>query len=155
MAGPDSLKCSCAETNGGATDPDCVRCLRKKVSALGVVVFFEDGGQWRIGNFESDSPREDAEVSFHSMLRSGLPTLVAGCEKGILFRGDADLRAQVPALAGLLSGCSVIGAPVRVGEKHGVRVAWREQREPFSAEDLNTLQCFSRCPDGCGTGCCA
>jgi hypothetical protein len=134
-------------------DPDCVRCLRKKVSALGVVVFFKDGDGWRIGNFESDIPRDAAEAHVHSFLKAGLPAFVASKAEGLLLTNEAELKTQLPALAAFFSGHSIIGCAVNIAGTGGVRVAWRENTTPFKTEDLSTLRCFSQCPKDCGPGC--
>ena len=154
MTAHDSLK-TINEQSGRKmlTDPDCIRCLRKKIGALGVVVFFREGAEWRIGNFESDIPREAAEAQFNFMLRSGVPELVASKGKGLLLIGDRDIESQLPALAAFFAGNSVVGSAVNVAGAGGVRVAWREGANPFSADDLKTLRCFSECPEGCGPRC--
>ncbi len=151
MSNPGSLKVTNNEVNT-LSDPDCVRCLRKKINAEGVVVFFREGNDWRIANFQGDMPQEMAEVYFHTMLKSGTPAVVATQSRGLLLNKPAEIRAYLPELFGFFAGQSVIGAKVKIGEHEGVRLAWRANVTPFNDQDLTTLQCFAECPAGCGPG---
>jgi len=150
MVNNESLQCCADEAcTGTQNDPDCIRCLRKKISADGVVVFFRSSSGWRIGNCESDIPLAAAEAHFNFMLRSGLPAIVVAKKGGILLNTLEEVKSELVVLEKFFSDKCVIGAAVKVGQHDGVRIAWREALAPFTSEDLVTLQCFSKCPDNC------
>lgn len=131
-------------------DPDCVRCMRKKLRATGVVVFFKTGHDWHLGNFEGDKPSAAAQTDFECMLRFGVPQSLEPFEGGIVIPDDQTLSGTLGKAASLLEGCCVIAAPVHRGHSVGVRLAWRDQTDPFTAQELDIIHCEGLCPTGCG-----
>lgn len=127
------------------SDPDCVGCLRKKLDAIGVVVFFTAGDEWRIGSFQGDKPLSAAQVDFESLLAGSVPQALARYSEGLLSNDDKTLAEAAPGALFLLDGASVIACPVHFGDKVGVRLAWRDRHAPFRPEDLETLRCFGEC----------
>jgi hypothetical protein len=138
-------------TSAEQPDPDCLKCLRSKLKADGVVVFFAPDAQqqeWRIGNFQGLRPRSAAEVDFEIMLANRVPEIVTSNPEGVLVCDDLTLESLFPAMAYLWKGKSLVAA--RVTRLRGVRLAWRDdETEPFTADDLKTLECFGQCPRDC------
>jgi hypothetical protein len=130
-------------------DPDCLKCMRKKLRATALAVFFRDGAGWRIGSFQGDKPASSAEVEFYAMLQSGVPEIIYASADGLFINDDRALREHFPSLIPLLSGSSVIAAVVKRQQLEGVRIAWRDNSDPFEAKDLDTIRCDGNCPDGC------
>jgi hypothetical protein len=130
-------------------DPDCVKCLRKKINAVGVVVFFKEGDAWRIGNFQGEVPQTAAEVDFECMLAGGVPDIIADREDGLLISDDDGIHSFFPKLSSLFQSKSIVAAAVAFEDLRGVRLAWRDARTPFSLQDLKTIRCFGQCPPGC------
>lgn len=132
-------------------DPDCLRCMRQKLKALGLVVFFREADAadaWRIGNFQGDKPQEAAQAEFEYMLKCGVPEIIAKRGSFILTNAQ-DIKVTFPKLKEFFKGCSLIAAHVKGGESSGVRLAWRENSEPFSEKDLEIIRCSGNCPSGC------
>ena len=130
-------------------DPDCLKCMRKKLDAVSVGVFFRDQGSWRLAAYQSEKPQEDAEVEFYCMLSSGVPEIVSAYPSGLILSDGQSIEQVFGPIKNLLAGRSVIAAPVSKGDSAGVRIAWRDAANPFSREDLRIIQCFGDCPDGC------
>lgn len=130
-------------------DPDCLRCLRRKLRAVGVAVFFRSPEGWRIGNYQGDKPSAAAEVEFECLLRARVPDVVAAHSRGLILCGEEELQAKFGSVSKLFRSCSVIAAHVQGGESSGVRLAWRDDSEPYEEEDLATIKCSGECPDGC------
>ena len=130
--------------------PDCVSCLRKKLDALGVASFFFKDDAWVLSDFEDTVPGADAEFRFHYLIRINAPGIIAGSEKGIICPDETSIRMTIAGVNHLFDGCTLIGAATVFEGLGGVRIAWRDSRNPFSHTDLETLQCFGHCPEGCG-----
>ncbi|NMC62009.1 MAG: hypothetical protein GYA55_02450 [SAR324 cluster bacterium] len=130
--------------------PDCIRCLRKKLNALGVAAFYMKDGEWMLSDFESDIPREDAEFQGTYLLKIGLPQIIANAENGLLLTGTESIQNSIPGINSLMNGTSIIGARTVFAGLGGVRFAWREDSQPFSSDELKILECFGECPPGCG-----
>ena len=131
------------------TDPDCAKCLRKKLDADSVAVFFCGKEGWRISSFQGDRPSSTVEVEFQAMVKAGVPGIIASKDHGILANSDSEVAEYFPQLASLFPRSAIIGCRVNLGSLIGVRLATRNNSHPFSDEDLNTLQCYSECPEGC------
>lgn len=129
-------------------DPDCIRCLRQSLRATQIVVFFRENEHWRIGSFQGDRPSPDAEVDFFSMLRGGVPETVEAQGDAFILSDDKSIENMFGSVNDLLCGNSVIAAPVRLGNLTGVRLAWRDDSDPFSEEDLALIKCLGKCPEG-------
>ena len=140
---------TCTESAACLLDPDCVKCLRKKLSAVGVVVFFKDEDDWRIGSFEGEIPWEACQVDFECMLNFGVPDVLANREGGLLITDDDEAHSFFPKLQGLFSGKTVVAAAVAFQDLKGVRLAWRENSSPFNIQDLKTIRCYGQCPADC------
>lgn len=130
-------------------DPDCCRCLQRKLRATAVVTFFEDAGDWRISNYQGDKPSEAAEVEMEMLLRSGVATQVASHGEPSTFLDPKKIKKFFGPAAGILHGKSVIAAPVALGNLKGVRVAWRSKEDPFSDQEVALISCSGACPPGC------
>ena len=130
-------------------DPDCLRCMRRKLRATGVVVFFRRGDEWLLGNFEGDKPQDAAETDFECMLQFGVPQALEVHQNGIVLADDRAIQSVLGKAASLLLGNCVIAAPVHRGGSVGLRLAWRDQSDPFSGEELRIVQCEGLCPSGC------
>ncbi len=127
-------------------DPNCITCLRKKLRAISVVVFFQEYNNWRIGGYQSDKPLEDAEIDFYCMLKSNIPNEIIKHERGLLL-SDANLISKLFGnFANLFKDSCLIGAPVRCDKITGARLAWRDNSEPFSESDLQIIRCTGKCP---------
>jgi len=118
--------------------PDCIRCLRKKLGAIGVAHFFKHAGEWLLADFESDTPRSDSEFQGTYLLEIGLPQIIADSESGFILSTNEAIQSKF--VIGVRTVCAGFG---------GVRFAWREQSLPFSERDLKVLECFGECPPGC------
>ena len=134
-------------------DPDCLRCMRKKLRATGIAVFFQSEEGWRLSSYQGERPSEAAEIEAYSLLAKGVPEAVARAEKGLVLVGDEAILAALPGAQGLFSGQSIVAAQVRIDNFSGVRIAWRDCVEPFDALDLATIQCVGNCPPGCCPEC--
>ena len=142
-----SFNVSSTQCPGVVTDPQCIRCLRMKLRATCVAVFLKnDQNVWQTAGFESDKPAEAAEVEFYSILKAGLPEQFWAETDGILINEAHSLRARVGSLKEIFKGCALIAAPVHPQGRSGVRLAWREDTDPFSMEELEILRCFQDCP---------
>lgn len=130
-------------------DPDCMSCLREKLRALCVIVFFRIEDGWRIGGFQGDRPLRDAEVHAYALLTEGVPELVASHEEGFILSNKQSISDVFGSVGNLFDGCSVLAAPVRRGRSRGVRLAWRDAKDPFTEVELETIRCFGECPHGC------
>lgn len=130
-------------------DPNCLRCLRLKLKALAVGVFFKEGDNWRLGSFEGDKPSCAAEVEFDSLIKLGVPALVANHPAGLILNDNAAIAAMFPTAQGLFQDQAVIAAPIHFEQLSGIRIAWRSAATPFQKTELETLLCFSQCPPGC------
>lgn len=129
--------------------PDCIRCLRKKLGAIGVAHFFKHAGEWLLADFESDTPRSDSEFQGTYLLEIGLPQIIADSESGFILSTNEAIQSKFPGINALFNDCSVIGVRTVCAGFGGVRFAWREQSLPFSERDLKVLECFGECPPGC------
>lgn len=138
--------------NLGFSDPDCLRCLRLKLNAICVAVFYREGEGWRLGDFQGDKPRSAAEAEFMHMLRVGLPEAIAKRGRGFILVDERDVETAFPALTGLFLNSTVIASAVCGGEAPGVRIAWRDKSEPFTDADLEIIHCLGNCPDECKAG---
>ncbi len=130
-------------------DPDCLKCLRQKLRALCVVVFFRKQDSWVLDNFQGDKPAEAAEAEFQYMLKLGIPETALKLGKVAVLNGAKEIADTFPGVQSLFEGFSLITATVQRGESLGVRLAWREQEDPFTEEDSKTIECFGDCPKGC------
>ena len=130
-------------------DPDCLRCMRKKLEATGVAVFFREGSSWRLGNYQAEKPNEAAEVDFICMLQQGIPEIIASYASGLILPDSRSAEQVFGPTGQLFETNSIIAAPVTKGNSNGVRLAWRDAAKPFSREDLRIIQCFGLCPEGC------
>jgi len=130
--------------------PDCIRCLRRKLNAIGVASFFVKDGAWVLSDYEDALPSADAEFRVCHMLKLDIPQLVADSENGVVLNSAQDILRAVPDLNHLFDGCVIIGARTVFAGLGGVRIAWRESDSPFSEEELETLACFGDCPKDCG-----
>lgn len=128
-------------------DPDCILCLRKKLRAISVVVFFKEGDSWRIGGYQSDKPREDAEIDFYCLLNSNIPEEILDHKDGLILSEIEEISDLFESFASMFQRCSLIGAPVSCGEVFGARLAWRDSSEPFSESDLSLIRCSGKCPE--------
>ena len=131
------------------TDPDCIRCLRKKLRATGVAVFFKKEFGWILDNFEGDKPGEAAEAEFQYMLKAGIPDTLLKQENGLILPDQEAIAAVLPQISGLFEGSCLIATPVRRGPSLGVRLAWRDSLDPFTTADLKTIECLGECPENC------
>lgn len=129
--------------------PDCILCLRRKLDALGVVAFFEYQGAWYVGDYENDRPSGDSEFLFNYLLQVNVPEIVAGEPLGVVLNTEDEIQAKFPGIGVMFPGCSLIGARTGSAGLEGVRIAWREADRPWSEGDLELLQCFGECPEGC------
>ena len=135
-------------------DPDCLHCLRTKLEAIGVVVFFRNAdGSWRLGGYQSAKPSEAAEAECHHMLQTGLPEKILAGERVVILSNHRDIKLNFPHLAPSFGGSSLIAARVQRDELVGVRIAWRDEKAPFTAEDEATIHCWGNCPEGCCDHC--
>ena len=130
-------------------DPDCLKCLRKKLQALCLVVFYRDADGWRLGGYQGDRPSAEAEVDFVYMLKEGLPELVAAHPGGLVLNDDMSIGDHIGKFRALLGGKAVIASAVNFPGLPGLRLAWRDQSEPFTTAELQALQCEGNCPEGC------
>ena len=128
-------------------DPDCLSCLRQKLRAISVVVFFKEKKEWRVGAYQADKPQEDAEIDFYCMLKAHVPENVFNEKNGLLLNDVAAIGTRFGALGDFLKGNCLIGAPVRCGPVVGARLAWRDASDPFSAADLELIRCSGKCPE--------
>lgn len=129
--------------------PDCIRCLRKKMQTVGAAVFVKVNNEWFLGDFEAETPSEDAEFLFTHLLNIGFPEKLSAASAGMILNDDALIEKTFPGVNKLFAGSALIGTPVSYGAMHGVRVAWREALQPFTNADLEELRCLSKCPEGC------
>lgn len=127
-------------------DPDCLLCLRRKLRAISVMVFFKEEGGWRIGAYQGEKPQEDADIDSYCLLNSPLPEEIFKRQEGLVLNSEKQLAQISSRLAGFLEGHCVLGAPVRCQSVEGVRLAWRDAAEPFSAADLELIRCSGNCP---------
>ncbi len=142
----DTLNSQPADALG---EPDCLRCMRKKLEAIGVVVFFREGDAWRLGNYQAEKPSDAAEVDFYCMLRDSVPEIITSYPSGLILSEPRSVEQVFGSVGRLFDNHSVLAAAVSKGEFSGVRLAWRDSAQPFSREDLRIIQCFGLCPEGC------
>lgn len=135
--------------DAGCADPDCIRCLRTKLRAVGAVVFFREQDGWRLDKFQGEKPYEDSEAEFQYLLAAGVPDNVVSLGESIILSDDKQIAAAFPRSGQLLFGHSVIAAQVHHGETSGVRLAWRDIQDPFTQADLEVIECVGSCPPGC------
>ena len=130
--------------------PDCIKCLRRKLDALGIVVFCKlDDFSWHVADFESDTPSEDSEFQFNYMISIGLPSIIDSAEDAFVLNGNSEIQAKFPGINALLSGTSIVAGRVKFNGSVGVRIAWRDASQPFGMSDIEALQCFGQCADDC------
>ncbi len=129
--------------------PDCIRCLRRKLNALGVASFFVKDGVWVLSDYEDSVPSSDAEFRVCFMLRLNIPQIVSDSEKGIILNSAQELASAVPEINRLFDDCVLMGARTVFEGLGGVRIAWRETDAPFTQEELDALACFGDCPADC------
>lgn len=129
--------------------PDCLNCMRTKLRATCVVVFVKADGIWELGSFQADIPQDAAEAIFYGMLRNKVPQTIADLPSGILLSNSPEISQAFPHL-GILADKSIVAARVMLGEFQGVRLAWRDQNDAFSPEELLAIRCSGSCPEGCG-----
>ena len=133
-------------------DPDCLTCLRLKLNADSIVVFFKDhdSDSWRLGGFQGEKPSNDMEVEVYRMLITKMPQTVAIYKDGLLLSSQEEIETMFPETKKLFTNSSIIAAPVFFNKQNeeltGVRAAWRHNNNPFTAKDLETLRCTSACP---------
>ncbi len=130
-------------------EPDCLKCMRKKLNATSVVVFFCDAGTWRVSSYQSEKPASDAEIDFYCLLNAGIPQVISSHPEGLILPDDRALAQVFGQSANLLSGNAVIAAPVTGNSMAGVRLAWRDNSSPFTEDDLVTVHCVGDCPPDC------
>jgi hypothetical protein len=124
--------------------------MHLKLKTTSVVVFFCDKDiNWRIGDFQTEKPREIAETEAYSLLSNGIPQIIADSKSGMLLNSNAEIAQALPGIGKMLDDHSVICAAVERGNSQGVRIAWRDRSQPFSSADLSYIQCQGECPDGC------
>lgn len=130
--------------------PDCIRCLRRKLKAVGVASFFLKDGVWVLSDYEDSLPSADAEFRVCYMLKLNMPQIVADTENGMILNTARDLAKVVPRVNHLFDDCALIGVRTVFAGLGGVRIAWRQNDEPFTQEELDVLACFGDCPKDCG-----
>ena len=131
--------------------PDCLRCMRKKLRATSIVVFFQNPDKsWRLADFQGDKPMDVVEAEFQYMLKTKMPEIVLQHGKTFFLNGKEAISRIFPKLGNLFEDQSIIAAPVKYETSFGVRIAWRDEQDVFSDEDLKTLECVGKCPEGCG-----
>ena len=129
-------------------NPDCLNCMRTKLKASCIVVFVKTEEGWQLGSFQGEIPEDAAEALFYGMLRSSVPQVLANYPSGLLLKTDREIDEFCPQLH-ILFGKSVLAATVMLGEFKGIRLAWRDQSESFSFDELAEIQCTGNCPPGC------
>lgn len=127
-------------------DPNCLDCLRKKLSAIGVAVFTRKDNDWVVADFQGERPHADAEIDFYCMLQQGVPETIAAYPSGVLLADESTITSVMGSASSLFVNRSVVAAPVASGSFSGIRLAWRDASNPFSQADLQTIQCFGICP---------
>lgn len=120
--------------------------MRIKLRATAVAVFLKEETGWQLAGYESDKPSDAAEVEFYSILKAGLPEQLWAMTDGILINDAHSMRSRVGSLRELFKGQVLIAAPVHPPGATGVRLAWREETDPFTMEELEALRCFQDCP---------
>lgn len=130
-------------------DPDCLRCMRLKLRAESVVIFVRIGDNWEVGSYQSDIPREAAEAEFYALLKEHVPQTLNHYPRGLRLLDNKEILQVFPKAIRFL-GKSIISAPYKLGNYEGYRLAWRDQSDPFSAQELDIIQCQGLCPSGCG-----
>lgn len=129
-------------------EPNCLRCLRTKLEAIGVVVFVKDQDSWLLNAFQGDVPEDVAEVMFYGMIKLGVPEKIFAQGRDFVLSDNAQIQEMFPQVE-TFRDTSLIAARVAYGEFKGVRVAWREQSRPYSEKDLGTVNCVGECPEAC------
>jgi hypothetical protein len=128
--------------------------LRKKLDALGVVVFYRENNVWRLGNFQAELPGAEAEVHFQYMLTAGFPDELIKHKDGLCFGMAEQAQKFFPKLSGFFADKTLLAARTNYAGLPGVRIAWRDESSPYTAADLNVLRCFADCPKDCKPGIC-
>lgn len=129
--------------------PDCIRCLRKKLKAVGVVVFFSMDETWYVGDYEADIPSSDAEFQFGYMLKLDIPGIINEAGKGLILNTDEEIQRKFHGIDTLFQGYALLGVKTKYSGLEGIRLAWRPLGEPFTQAELDSLECFGDCPVDC------
>ncbi|MCC6933272.1 MAG: hypothetical protein IT292_08465 [Deltaproteobacteria bacterium] len=143
------MQTACA-TQNPLIEPDCVRCLQKKLRAIGAVTFFQDGGdRWRLGCFQGDTPSSETEVIIYALMHAKIPEIVWNKGSGFYVNNVDMLKRIFPPIRELFQDHVMICAPVQYKHLTGVRIAWRDKADEFTLEELNIIECQGNCPTGC------
>ncbi len=132
-----------------SSNPDCLTCMRTKLRATCVVVFVQEGSNWELGSYQGELPQDAAEAEFYGMLVAKVPHILMAKPDGVLLRTDREITDMFQNY-GIFIGKSLVAAQFKLGKYEGVRLAWRDQTDPFSKDDLYAIQCQGKCPTGCG-----
>ena len=83
------------------------------------------------------------------MLKAGVPDAILENGQSFILTNADEIASVFPQVTKVLEGYTVIASPVQHNKTVGVRIAWRDQAEPFTEADLTALRCHGDCPDGC------
>lgn len=126
--------------------PDCLRCLRRKLLATCVVVFEKLDNGWSIFAYQGDTPSDAAEAEFYGMISERVPDRIYSKDKGFTLNTDAEIKACFPSMVKLL-GHAIVATKIKAKSFEGVRMAWRDQSQPFQQSELEKVFCRGICAD--------
>jgi hypothetical protein len=135
----------CRYSYDDQSDPNCVGCLRKELDAVGVAVFFKEDSGWRISDYQSDKPEEDAEIEAVCMLRGGVPEAALALGASFRLTTASAVADAFPDAKGLFDGSTVVGVQIEIDGRHGLRIAWRDISEPFTDDEIESAKCPKLC----------
>lgn len=128
--------------------PDCLTCMKLKLNATCVAVFVKDDSSWCLSAYQGDLPQDAAEVEFYGMLKDRVPHVLFEQPEGTILCSDKDITEMFPKVE-ILLGRAIIASRFKLGTYEGVRLAWRDQSQPFSRKEKEAIECGGQCPDGC------